>query len=192
MAAFTASLRSRLAWTYAVLTAIIFCETGLIVTPFLPGDSLLFATGALAATGVLDVWLLFFLLTAAAIVGDAVNYWTGKFIGTKLFDGRIPYLKQEHLDRTHAFYEKYGGKAIVALPSWHPKAAVSTVVPRLAGPVTSFQHSYLVSEQGAATIWGHDAGEQAQQIIDHVAHPRVRAELTEAGLHLGFPLRPPA
>ncbi|MEU4769114.1 acetyl-CoA hydrolase/transferase C-terminal domain-containing protein [Actinosynnema sp. NPDC023794] len=85
-----------------------------------------------------------------------------------------------------------GGRAIVALPSWHPKADVSTVVPRLAGPVTSFQHSYLVSEQGAATIWGHDAGEQAQQIIDHVAHPQVRDELTEAGLDLGFPLRPPA
>ncbi|WP_367129357.1 acetyl-CoA hydrolase/transferase family protein [Saccharothrix sp. HUAS TT1] len=85
-----------------------------------------------------------------------------------------------------------GGRAIVALPSWHPKADVSTVVPRLAGPVTSFQHSYLVSEQGAAAIWGHDTGEQAQQIIDHVAHPRARAELTEAGLDLGFPLRPPA
>lgn len=85
-----------------------------------------------------------------------------------------------------------GGRAIVALPSWHPKADVSTVVPRLTGPVTSFQHSYLVSEQGSATIWGHDAGEQAQQIIDHVAHPRVRDELAEAGRGLGFPLRPPA
>ncbi len=85
-----------------------------------------------------------------------------------------------------------GGRAIVALPSWHPKADVSTVVPRLAGPVTSFQHSYLVSEQGAAAVWGHDAGEQAQQIIDHVAHPRVRDELAEAGRGLGFPLPPPA
>ncbi|GAA1298928.1 acetyl-CoA hydrolase/transferase family protein [Saccharothrix xinjiangensis] len=85
-----------------------------------------------------------------------------------------------------------GGRAVVALPSWHPKADVSTVVPRLTGPVTSFQHSYLVSEQGTATIWGHDAGEQAQQIIDHVAHPRVRDELTEAGRGLGFPLGSPA
>ena len=101
------------AWTYGVLTAIIFCETGLVVTPFLPGDSLLFATGALAATSVLDIRLLFVLLTVAAIAGDAVNYWTGSYFGTKLFDGRIPYLKQSHLDRTHAFYEKYGGKAIV-------------------------------------------------------------------------------
>ena len=101
------------AWTYAVLTLIIFCETGLVVTPFLPGDSLLFATGALSANAALDIWLLFFLLTAAAIVGDAVNYWAGKYIGMKLFDGRIPYLKPAHLARTHAFYEKYGGKTIV-------------------------------------------------------------------------------
>lgn len=82
-----------------------------------------------------------------------------------------------------------GGRAIIALPSWHPKADVSTVVPRLAGPVTSFQHSYFVSEQGAAGIWGHDAGEQAEQIIEHVAHPRARDELREAGRMLGFALR---
>lgn len=81
-----------------------------------------------------------------------------------------------------------GGRAIIALPSWHPKADVSTVVPRLAGPVTSFQHSYLVSEQGTATIWGHDAGEQARQIVDRFAHPDARAELREAGRDLGFPL----
>ncbi|HEX3158751.1 MAG TPA: DedA family protein [Gemmatimonadaceae bacterium] len=118
------------AWTYGVLTAIIFCETGLVVTPFLPGDSLLFATGALAATTVLDVWVLFPLLTVAAIVGDAVNYWTGSRFGTKLFDGRIPYLKQAHLDRTHAFYEKYGGKAIV-IARFVP--IVRTVAPFVAG-----------------------------------------------------------
>ena len=117
-------------WTYAVLATIIFCETGLVVTPFLPGDSLLFATGALAATSVLDVGVLFVLLTVAAILGDAVNYWTGSFFGTKLFDGRIPYLKQEHLDRTHAFYEKYGGKAIV-IARFVP--IVRTVAPFVAG-----------------------------------------------------------
>jgi acyl-CoA hydrolase len=81
-----------------------------------------------------------------------------------------------------------GGRAIIALPSWHPKANVSTVVPRLAGPVTSFQHSYFVSEQGTATIWGNDAGEQAAQIIAHVAHPAARDELREAGRALGFRL----
>jgi len=81
-----------------------------------------------------------------------------------------------------------GGRAIIALPSWHPKANVSTVVPRLAGPVTSFQHSYFVSEQGTATIWGNDAGEQAAQIIAHVAHPAARDELRTAGRALGFRL----
>jgi acyl-CoA hydrolase len=82
-----------------------------------------------------------------------------------------------------------GGHAIIALPSWHPKADVSTVIPRLAGPVTSFQHSYIVSEQGVATIWGHDAATQAQQLVDHVAHPGIRDELRVAGRALGFPLR---
>ncbi len=79
-----------------------------------------------------------------------------------------------------------GGRAIIALPSWHPKADMSTVVPRLTGPVTSFQHSFIVSEQGTAAIWGHDEATQAAQIIGQVAHPSARAELTEAGRHLGF------
>ncbi|POM23541.1 Succinyl-CoA:coenzyme A transferase [Actinomadura rubteroloni] len=81
-----------------------------------------------------------------------------------------------------------GGLAIIALPSWHPRADVSTVIPRLAGPVTSFQHSYIVSEQGTAAIWGHDAVSQARQIIDRVAHPDARAELRDEGRALGFPL----
>jgi acyl-CoA hydrolase len=81
-----------------------------------------------------------------------------------------------------------GGRAIIALPSWHPKADVSTVVPRLAGPVTSFQHSFIVSEQGTASIWGHDTDEQARQIVDNVAHPDARAELRDAGRPLGFSL----
>jgi membrane-associated protein len=100
-------------WTYAILFLIIFCETGLVVTPILPGDSLLFATGALAAVSDLNIVVLFVLLSIAAIVGDAVNYYVGKTVGEKLFDGRIRYLKREYLDRTHAFYEKYGGKTIV-------------------------------------------------------------------------------
>lgn len=84
------------------------------------------------------------------------------------------------------------GRAIIALPSWHPKADMSTVVPRLTGPVTSFQHSFIVSEQGAAAIWGHDASAQAEQIIDQVAHPSVRDELRQAGRELGFRLPPSA
>jgi acyl-CoA hydrolase len=82
-----------------------------------------------------------------------------------------------------------GGRAIIALPSWHPKADVSTVIPRLAGPVTSFQHSFIVSDQGTATIWGQDAATQAQQIVDNVAHPDAREDLRVAGRDLGFPLR---
>lgn len=101
-------------WTYLLLFLIIFCETGLVVTPLLPGDSLLFAAGAIAATGALDVGWLFFLLTIAAIAGDAVNYSIGHYMGPKVFSqehGR--FLKKEYLERTHQFYEKYGGTTII-------------------------------------------------------------------------------
>jgi membrane-associated protein len=98
--------------TYAVLFAIVFLETGLVVTPFLPGDSLLFTCGALAATGALDPAALFLLLAAAAILGDTVNYSIGKAVGPAAFTGKIRFLKHEHLMRTHAFYEKHGGKTI--------------------------------------------------------------------------------
>jgi membrane-associated protein len=101
------------AWTYAILLVIIFCETGLVVTPFLPGDSLLFAAGAFAALGKLDPLWLFLLLSAAAIGGDTVNYWIGAWIGPRAFSGEIRFLKKEYLDRTHAFFEKYGGKTII-------------------------------------------------------------------------------
>ena len=100
-------------WTYLILFAIIFMETGLVVTPFLPGDSLLFAAGAFAGLGDLNVWGIFILLSAAAIIGDTVNYWAGHFIGPRAFSGEIRFLKKEYLDRTHAFYEKHGGKTIV-------------------------------------------------------------------------------
>ena len=101
-------------WTYVILFFIIFCETGLVVTPILPGDSLLFAAGAFAATGSLDLAWLLILLTVAAVLGDAVNYAVGHFMGPKVFsqpDSR--FLKREYLDRTHQFYEKYGGKTII-------------------------------------------------------------------------------
>jgi len=100
-------------WTYLILFLIIFCETGLVVTPFLPGDSLLFAAGAFAAKGDLGVMWLFILLSIAAIAGDTENYWIGAMIGPRAFTGKVRFLKKEHLDRTHAFYEKYGGKTIV-------------------------------------------------------------------------------
>lgn len=101
-------------WTYAILFLIIFCETGLVVTPFLPGDSLLFAVGSLAAIGSLRIEYLLVLLTVAAILGDTVNYGIGRFMGPKVFameGSRI--FKREYLNRTRAFYEKYGGKTII-------------------------------------------------------------------------------
>lgn len=101
-------------WTYVVLAVIIFAETGLVVTPFLPGDSLLFAVGALAAaTGSLNIVLLFLLLTTCAIVGDAVNYWFGSKFGAQAAAGRLPLVKKEHIQRTHEFYERHGGKTII-------------------------------------------------------------------------------
>jgi membrane-associated protein len=97
-------------WTYAILFLIIFMETGFVVTPFLPGDSLLFAAGTFAALGSLNVWLLILLLTIAGIGGDTVNYWIGHYLGDRAYN--IKWIKREYLDRTHAFFQKHGGKTI--------------------------------------------------------------------------------
>lgn len=99
--------------TYGILFVVIFAETGLVVTPFLPGDSLLFAAGALASSTGLDPWLLFVMLGVAAVLGDAVNYAVGHAIGKRALTGDVPFIKKEYLDKTHAFYEKYGNKTIV-------------------------------------------------------------------------------
>lgn len=100
--------------TYVILFLIIFCETGLVVTPFLPGDSLLFATGTFAAIGALDVLTVFVLLAIAAVAGDTVNYWVGDFVGPKVFHKEdVRFFNKKHLERTHQFYEKYGGKTII-------------------------------------------------------------------------------
>jgi membrane-associated protein len=101
-------------WTYALLFTIVFLETGLVVTPILPGDSLLFAAGSFAALRALDVWLLFALLSVAAILGDTVNYSIGHYLGPKVFHyERSRFFNPDHLRKTHQFYEKYGGKTII-------------------------------------------------------------------------------
>ena len=100
-------------WTYAILFVIIFCETGLVVTPVLPGDSLLFAAGALGALGNLNIGWICLLLIIAAILGDMVNYWAGHHFGARIFKPKARFLKTEYLDRTQKFYETYGPKTIV-------------------------------------------------------------------------------
>ncbi|MBV6394840.1 MAG: Protein DedA [Anaerolineales bacterium] len=99
------------AWTYAILFGVIFMETGFVITPFLPGDSLLFAAGTFAALeSGLNVWALLILLIVAAILGDSVNYWIGHYLGDRAYN--IKWIKKEYLDKTHAFFEKHGGKTI--------------------------------------------------------------------------------
>ncbi len=101
-------------WIYAILFLIVFCETGLVVTPFLPGDSLLFAVGALAASGALDPLFAGLLIALAAFCGDNANYWLGRWLGPKVFrDDRSRIFKRRYLDRTQAFYDKYGSKMVV-------------------------------------------------------------------------------
>lgn len=101
-------------WTCALMFIIVFCETGLVVTPFLPGDSLLFALGTFAARGSLDVSLVLALLSVAAVLGDTVNYWIGAIVGPKVFHKEnVRFLNKRHLQRTHEFYERHGGKTII-------------------------------------------------------------------------------
>jgi membrane-associated protein len=137
-------------WIYAILFLIVFCETGLVVTPFLPGDSLLFAVGALAAGGKMDVWLVSFLLIAAAILGDTVNYAVGKFAGERL-QRRFPRLiKPEHLERTHSFFERYGGKTII-LARFVP--IVRTFAPFVAGAGRMTYARFMMFNVTGGVLW---------------------------------------
>ena len=138
-------------WTYGILFLIIFCETGLVVTPFLPGDSLLFAVGALSATGALDVSSVVILLTAAAIIGDNVNYWIGYTIGPRVFQGESSrFFNRKHLERTHRFYEKYGGKTVI-LARFIP--IVRTFAPFVAGIGRMTYGRFLLYDVPGGVAW---------------------------------------
>jgi membrane-associated protein len=137
-------------WTHLILFFIIFAETGLVVTPLLPGDSLLFAAGTFAALGSLDLWLLVVLLVAAAILGDTVNYWVGAWVGPRAFSGNIRFLRKDYLDRTHAFYEKHGGKTVI-LARFVP--IVRTFAPFVAGVGAMSYAKFITYNVVGAVLW---------------------------------------
>jgi len=139
------------AWIYAILFLVIFCETGLVVTPFLPGDSLLFAAGTVAAVGGLDVHLLVVLLIVAAILGDSVNYAFGHYLGPRVFHYEDSFwLNRRHLDRAHAFYERHGGKTIV-IARFVP--IIRTYAPFVAGIGAMSYRRFLAYNVGGAVLW---------------------------------------
>jgi membrane-associated protein len=141
---------------YGLLFGIIFAETGLVVTPFLPGDSLLFAAGAIAATGALDLWLVLVLLFAAAVAGDAVNYSIGRYIGPRVFrpegrSGRLGrFLNPKHLERAHEFFETHGGKAVV-MARFVP--IVRTFIPFVAGAASMTYASFAFYNITGGALW---------------------------------------
>jgi membrane-associated protein len=137
-------------WIYGILFGIIFCETGLVVTPILPGDSLLFAAGALAAKGQMNVSLLWLVLLLAAVGGDNMNYWIGRYVGLRVFKDDARILKTSHLRRTQAFFEKYGGKTVV-LARFMP--IVRTYAPFVAGASRMPYPSYLFYSVTGGLAW---------------------------------------
>jgi membrane-associated protein len=137
-------------WIYALLFAIVFAETGLVVTPFLPGDSLLFAAGTIAAIGDLNVWTLAGALFVAAVLGDTVNYHVGKWIGPPALSGKYRFLKKEYLEKTQAFFAKHGGKAII-LARFVP--IVRTFAPFVAGVGTMDYGRFLYYNVVGAFLW---------------------------------------
>ena len=137
--------------TYVILFVIVFCETGLVVTPFLPGDSLLFADGALAGGGALRVWVLIPLLIAAGVLGDTVNYQIGAALGHRFPGSRGGrFIRKEHLDRTHRFFERYGGKTIV-IARFVP--IIRTFAPFVAGVGSMTYARFLVYNVAGGILW---------------------------------------
>ena len=137
-------------WVYAILFTIVFAETGFVVTPFLPGDSLLFAAGALCATGELSIAAMGVLLALAAFLGNAVNYSVGRVVGPRVFQSGARLLNKKYLDRAHAFFEQYGGKAVI-LGRFVP--IVRTFVPFVAGAAQMTSASFVVHNAVGAVAW---------------------------------------
>lgn len=137
-------------WTYAILFAIIFVETGLVIMPFLPGDSLLFAAGAFASRGSLNPFFLFVLLSIAAIIGDTVNYWVGRYFGPRVFRSESKLLNKKHLERAQEFYERHGGKAIV-MARFVP--IVRTFAPFVAGVGAMHYPRFLMYNVVGGVLW---------------------------------------
>jgi membrane-associated protein len=137
-------------WTHLILFLIVFCETGLVITPFLPGDSLLFAAGTFAALGALDLPMILVLLFIAAVAGDTLNYWVGSYIGPRAFSGNVRFLRQEYLDRTHAFYEKHGGKTII-LARFIP--VIRTFAPFVAGIGAMSYGKFISYNLAGGALW---------------------------------------
>lgn len=137
--------------TYGILFLIVFAETGFVVTPFLPGDSLLFAAGAIASLGSLNVWIAVALLIVAAVGGDTVNYWIGHFLGRKIVDHpKIKFINQEHIDKTEQFYKKYGAKTII-LARFVP--IVRTFAPFVAGVGSMHYSTFIVYNVIGGVLW---------------------------------------
>jgi membrane-associated protein len=137
-------------WTYLILFMIIFAETGFVVTPFLPGDSLLFVAGAFAATGSLEIKVLYILLFIAAILGDTVNYHVGRYLGPKVFARQMRFLNRESLERTHRFYEKHGGKTII-MARFIP--IIRTFAPFVAGVGVMSYRRFIAYNLVGALLW---------------------------------------
>ena len=138
-------------WIYAILFAIIFSETGFVVTPFLPGDSLLFVAGAIAAAGELSVYVLVALLSLAAVLGNSVNYAIGRWLGKHFFtEGKARWLNRKHLDKAHEFYERHGGKAVV-ISRFLP--IVRTYVPFVAGMAAMTPREYTMYNVAGGVLW---------------------------------------
>jgi len=128
-------------WTYGLLFFVIFMETGFVITPFLPGDSLIFAASTFAARGSLNPWMIFILMSIAAVGGDTANYWIGHAIGAKAYTGEVKWIKQEYMQRTHEFFEKHGGIAIF-LARFVP--IIRTFAPFVAG-VSEMSYGYFIT-----------------------------------------------